>query len=123
MNQLASIWRPSGPSNPFPRPVRSVTMPPAAKVVPRVTADTFRALSPADRLAAVTTRDSFPCSRAAWRPLARELLLTLHHHPSSVVCAECPADDAFLGSVCLMWAGATDALAHLEMESLRHHAG
>ena len=51
------------------------------------------------------------------------MLLTLHHHPSGGLCAGCPADDAFLGSVCLMWAAATDSLAHLDMESLRNHAG
>ena len=74
-------------------------------------------------MAAITPRDSFPCTGAAWNPLARELLLTLHHHPCGVLCAGCPADDAFLGSVCLMWAAATDSLAHLDMESLRNHAG
>ena len=98
-------------------------MPPAAAVIPDVSAYAFRALSPADRVAAITPRDSFPCTGAAWNPLARELLLTLHHHPSGVLCAGCPADDAFLGSVCLMWAAATDSLAHLDMESLRNHAG
>ena len=95
----------------------------AAAVIPDVSADAFRALSPADRVAAITPRDSFPCTGAAWNPLAHELLLTLHHHPSGVLCAGCPADDAFLGSVCLMWAAATDSLAHLDMESLRNHAG
>ena len=98
-------------------------MPPAAAVIPDVSADAFRALSPADRVAAITPRDSFPCTGAAWNPLAHELLLTLHHHPSGVLCAGCPADDAFLGSVCLMWAAATDSLAHLDMESLRNHTG
>ena len=62
VNWLASIWRPRRPFNPFPRPLRSVTMPPAAAVVPDVTADAFCALSPPDRLAAVTPRDSLPCT-------------------------------------------------------------
>ena len=98
-------------------------MPPAAAVAPDVTTDAFRALSPADRLAAVTPRGSFPCTGAAWNPLACELLLTLHHHPSGGLYAGRLADDAFLGSVCLIWAAATDSPAHLDMESLRNHAG
>ena len=116
-------WTPSRHLSPPPPLTLAVTMPPAAAVIPDVSADAFRALSPADRVAAITPRDSFPCTGAAWNPLARELLLTLHHHPSGVLCAGCPADDAFLGSVCLMWAAATDSLAHLDMESLRNHAG
>ena len=119
----ADAWPPSRHPSPFLSLSLAVTMPPAAAVIPEFSADAFRALSPADRVAAITPRDSFPCTGAAWNPLARELLLTLHHHPSGVLCAGCPADDAFLGSVCLMWAAATDSLAHLDMESLRNHAG
>ena len=126
----ASLDEPEGPSwapdqshRPHTLPsFPTVHMPPAAAVVPDVTADAFRALSPADRLHALTPRDSFPCTGAAWNPLARELLLTLHHHPSGVLCTGLTAEDPFLASVSLMWAVATDSLAHLDMESLRNHA-
>ena len=121
--RLTDAWTPSRHLSPSPSLLLAVTMPPAAAVIPDVSADAFCALSPADRVAAITPRDSFPCTGAAWNPLACELLLTLHHHPSGVLCAGCLADDAFLGSVCLMWAAATDSLAHLDMESLRNHAG
>ena len=55
--------------------------------------------------------------------MARELLLTLHHHPSGMLCTGLAADDPFLASVSLLWAVATDSLAHLDMETLKNHAG
>ena len=118
----ADNWTPSRHLSLSPSLLLPVTMPPAAAVIPDVSVDAFRTLFPADHVAAITPRDSFLCTEAAWNPLAHELLLTLHHQPSGVLCAGCPADDAFLGSVCLRWAAATDSLAHFDMESLRNHA-
>ena len=59
----------------------------------------FAPFCPADGVAVIGPGDSFPCTGAAWNPLARE-----------------PA-------ACLMWAAATDSLSDLDMESLRNYAG